>query len=224
MSKVNCHSLLVLSFFLFFFLFRKSFQKILGNFEPTNSFLWLEGSYFFGVHGYMGCDYTFQYTVGSACQCDSILNGECLGGSDECSCFEGFTGERCALRYQLTPSGQQNFRVNVEGWEYFSMKVTDRPNKLRFELHLDGEGEDTNEADMYLAAGRIPTLRDYDYRTPPGGEDTVMRIILSQVKRKNFCCIFCVFLSFFLFFVYPLSFLMDLIKKSFIFFLASRKH
>ena len=142
-----------------------------------------EGFYYFGIFGFRDCgEFTLSYTVLSACDCATPQSGECLAGSNKCTCAAGYVGPKCSLEYTPSPSGQQNARSNFEGWSYYAIEVDEQPRQLRFELRKGGDEDTTDFLDMYVAANRPPFIHDYDYRTIGRSDQTLERILLSQVS------------------------------------------
>jgi hypothetical protein len=141
------------------------------------------GRFYFGIYGFKGGDYTFTFSLASACKCVSPSNGQCAPGSTTCQCYSGattgFAGEFCNITYNKVASGQQIAKVNALGWYYYGIDVTSLPRLIVFELMLGGSGSDIHESDLYIATNRLPTTFDYDYLTPDN-EQTHLQIQVSQ--------------------------------------------
>ena len=82
------------------------------------------------------------------------------------------------------------FFAQIKKREHFGLLTSSNPYRVKFELMLSGNGDDTHESDLYVATGRLPSLYDYDYVTPLNVEETVLDIVVAQVKSLFLKCLF----------------------------------
>lgn len=89
--------------------------NLFPSFSLFLTFILSAGTYYFGIYGYRGCNYTFVYRVIGSCDCEPD-HGECEAGSSQCSCYTGYMGDKCATTYVPMESGMQDAKANALGW------------------------------------------------------------------------------------------------------------
>jgi len=125
-----------------------------------------KGTYYIGVYGYNVINttgYTLSALSYSECpnQCSGVSHGRCLE-SFSCQCERDFSGERCeSMIPSFTLNGHnQSGYVSGNMWNYyhFDTSTSNNVNILVYQQNT------TDDCDVYIRRGDIPTLLEYDYR------------------------------------------------------------
>jgi hypothetical protein len=113
------------------------------------------GTWFIGVHGFRGCNYTIQVTSAGECLNECSHHGTC--NALVCACRTNYAGDYCQTRNSLLSNGESDTGfVSPSSWNYFSYQSNSVQNLEVFMRTQMGD------CDLYAKQGQAPTRVSYD--------------------------------------------------------------
>mmetsp|Transcript_24034 Transcript_24034/g.67302 ORF Transcript_24034/g.67302 Transcript_24034/m.67302 type:complete len:589 (+) Transcript_24034:1033-2799(+) len=138
------------------------------------------GTYFVGVYGFIGAEFSVTYLEARSCPNDCSGFGTCLS-SGECECVDGFAGSDCSTPVTRMTNGQGLVSKVFEGeWKHFSLEVPPSHNHVEVTLTDMSGGKDP---DLYVNLGALASRTAFlIHDNHDNDDDPVSHVLLADAR------------------------------------------